>query len=296
MKNYLIAFFVFLFFSSLKGQELDSIQLTKTGTWGLNFANVGLSNWAAGGESSVALGTVLNSKMVRKKGLGTWTNQLDFALGGAQVGDNDFRKTDDNIILQTKFTQRFSKKFRFSALGIFRTQLLNGYKFRADPLNEGEELRDKISGFMSPGYLSLNLGFDYQPTDAISFSLAPTSGKFTFVSDQTLADAGAFGVSEGENSRAEFGANLLVAVDVAVMENISCKSSLNLFSSYDEFGTIDVNWESLFVMKINKWFNSSLGTQLIYDKDILIAQEDGSVDSAVQFKHVLNFGLNFALF
>ncbi|MDA0950848.1 MAG: hypothetical protein O2869_04400 [Bacteroidetes bacterium] len=49
-------------------------------------------------------------------------------------------------------------------------------------------------------------------------------------------------------------------------------------------------------MKINKRLNSSLGAQLIYDKDILIVQEDGSVDSAVQFKHVLNFGLNFELF
>ena len=296
MINRLVVIFFLVFFSAAKAQQIDSIQLTKTASWGVNFANVGLSNWAAGGESSVALGTVLNSKMVRKKGLGSWTNQFDFALGGAQVGDKDFRKTDDNIILQTKYTQRFSNKFRFSAIGVFRTQLLNGFKFRADPLNEGEELSEKISGFVSPGYLSLNLGFDYQPSDALSVSLAPTSGKFTFVSDQTLADAGAFGVSEGEHSRAEFGANLLVAVDVPVMENINWKSSLNLFSSYDEFGTIDVNWESLFVMKINKWFNSSLGTQLIYDKDILIAQEDRSVDSAVQFKHVLNFGLNFALF
>ncbi|MDA0608586.1 MAG: DUF3078 domain-containing protein [Bacteroidetes bacterium] len=296
MINRLVVIFFLVFFSAAKAQQIDSIQLTKTASWGVNFANVGLSNWAAGGESSVALGTVLNSKMVRKKGLGSWTNQFDFALGGAQVGDKDFRKTDDNIILQTKYTQRFSNKFRFSAIGVFRTQLLNGFKFRADPLNEGEELSEKISGFVSPGYLSLNLGFDYQPSDALSVSLAPTSGKFTFVSDQTLADAGAFGVSEGEHSRAEFGANLLVAMDVPVMENINWKSSLNLFSSYDEFGTIDVNWESLFVMKINKWFNSSLGTQLIYDKDILIAQEDGSVDSAVQFKHVLNFGLNFALF
>lgn len=296
MINRLVVIFCLVFFSSLRGQELDSIQLTKSASWGVNFANVGLSNWAAGGESSVALGTVLNSKLVRKKGLGTWTNQFDFALGGARVGDKDFRKTDDNIILQTKYTQRFSKKFRFSAIGIFRTQLLYGFKFRADPLNEGEELREKISGFMSPGYLSLNLGFDYQPSDVLSVSLAPTSGKFTFVSDQTLADAGAFGVNEGENSRAEFGANLLVAVDVPVMDNINWKSSLNLFSNYTEFGTIDVNWESLVVMKVNKWFNSSLGTQLIYDKDILIAQEDGSVESAVQFKHVLNFGLNFALF
>jgi hypothetical protein len=296
MKNYLITFFVFLFFPTLHGQELDSIQLTKTGTWGVNFANVGLSNWAAGGESSVALGTVLNAKSVRKKSLGTWTNQFDFALGGAQIGEKDFRKTDDNIILQSKFTQRFSNKFRFSTIGVFRTQLLNGFVFKADPINAGEELREKISAFMAPGYLSLNLGFDYEPADFISASLSPTSGKFTFVRDQVLADAGAFGVGEGENSRAEFGANLLVALDIPLMDNINLKSSLNLFTNYTEFGIIDVNWESLFVMKINKRFNSSLGAQLIYDKDILLAQEDGTLDSAVQFKHVLNFGLNFALF
>lgn len=100
---------------------------------------------------------MLSAKSVRKKSLGTPINQFDFALGGAQIGDKYFRKTYDNIILQSKFTQSFSNKFRFSAIGVFRTQLLNGLKFRADPLNEGEELREKISGFMALGYLSLNL-------------------------------------------------------------------------------------------------------------------------------------------
>ena len=49
-------------------------------------------------------------------------------------------------------------------------------------------------------------------------------------------------------------------------------------------------------MKVNKWFNATFGTQLIYDKDILIDTGDGVPTDAVQFKHVLNFGLNFKLF
>jgi hypothetical protein len=297
MKTYLFAcLFILGNIFSLSAQERDSIQITKTGSWGLNFANVGLSNWAAGGESSVAVGSVLNAKHVRKKGSGTLTNSFDFALGGAKVGEKSFRKTDDNIIAQTKYTKRFSENFRVSAISVFRTQLLNGFVFKADPNLAGEEITQKISGFMSPGYLSLNLGLDFQPSDKISVSLSPTSGKFTFVSDNTLSDAGAFGVQPGEHSRAEFGVNLLTTIDIAVMENMNLKSSLNLFSNYNEFGTIDTNWESLLIMKVNKWFNASFGTQLIYDKDILIEKPDGSLGTGVQFKHVLNFGVNFALF
>lgn len=280
----------------LQAQDADSVTIKKSGSWGVNFANVGLSNWAAGGENSISLGTVLNSKIIREQGTSVWTNQLDFALGGAKVGEQDFRKTDDNVILLSKFTKRLDDQLKLSATGIFRTQVLDGFLFKPDPINIGEELREKISTFMAPGYLSLNLGFDYQPTDFLSISFAPAAGKFTFVTDDDLSAAGAFGVDPGKTSRAEFGANFLATIDLPIMENISLKSSLNFFTSYEEFGTIDTNWESLLVMKINKWFNATFGTQLIYDEDILIEMEDGSMDTAVQFKHVLNFGVNFALF
>lgn len=179
---------------------------------------------------------------------------------------------------------------------MFRTQLLNGLVYKTDPDNPDAFLKEKISGLLSPGYLSLNLGFDYEPGDYLSVSFAPTSGKFTIVTDRELSEAGAFGVEKGKNTRSELGVNLLVAVDLDIMENMNLKSSLNLFTNYGTFGTIDTNWENLVVMKVNKYFNASLGTQLIYDKDILIAKDDGSLGNAVQFKHVLNFGFNFALY
>jgi hypothetical protein len=49
-------------------------------------------------------------------------------------------------------------------------------------------------------------------------------------------------------------------------------------------------------MKVNKYFNASLGTQLIYDKDILITKDDGTLGNAIQFKHILNLGFNYSLF
>lgn len=81
MKYALLGALCTLLVSSIQAQTLDSLQVNKTASWGVNFANVGLSNWTAGGESSIALGTVFNAKIVRKENFGTWTSQLDFALG-----------------------------------------------------------------------------------------------------------------------------------------------------------------------------------------------------------------------
>lgn len=296
MKFVLVSALSAFLFTSIQAQTLDSLQVNKRANWGVNFANVGLSNWTAGGESSVALGTVFNAKIVRKENFGTWTSQFDFALGGARLGDKNFRKTDDNIILQSKYTKKFSEKFRSAAIVVFRTQLLNGLVYKQDPSDPDQLLKEKISGLLSPGYLSLNLGFDYEPGDYLSVSFAPTSGKFTIVTDSELSEAGAFGIEKGKNSRSELGVNLLIAVDVDLMENMNLKSSLNLFTNYGTFGTIDTNWENLIVMKVNKYFNASLGTQLIYDKDILITKDDGTLGNAIQFKHILNLGFNYSLF
>jgi hypothetical protein len=45
-------------------------------------------------------------------------------------------------------------------------------------------------------------------------------------------------------------------------------------------------------MKVNKYITTSFGTQLIYDEDVLITDENGKTsNSKIQFKHVLNIGI-----
>ena len=58
--------------------------------------------------------------------------------------------------------------------------------------------REKISDLFSPAYLLVALGLDYKPSDHFSAFIAPITGKLTFVTDQKLSDAGAFGVKPGQ--------------------------------------------------------------------------------------------------
>lgn len=277
-------------------QDADTAVVTKEGTLGFNFANVGLSNWAAGGENSLSLGMVYYNKYTWERGATKWGYQIDFALGGAKVGEQSFRKTDDNIILAGSYAQKFSKNWAYSAVGVFRTQLFEGLTFAPDPNSPGDEISTKISNFMAPGYLNINLGITYDPNERFSMQVAPAAGKITFVMDDLLADRGDFGVTPGENVRYEFGANLLFAVNFPVAENISFKGAANFFTNYETFGNVDTNIDMLLTAKVNDWFNASAGLQLIYDDDILIDQGDGTSSREIQLKHVINMGLNFTLF
>ncbi len=68
--------------------------------------------------------------------------------------------------------------------------------------------------------MSLNLGIDHKIGKNLSISFAPAAGKFTFVSDDELSAAGAYGVDPGEKFRAEFGTNLLATLSVPLMEKL----------------------------------------------------------------------------
>ena len=87
----------------------------------------------------------------------------------------------------------------YSGLLSFKSQFASGYDYDVEP-------KKMISKFMAPGYLTAALGMDYK-TDGFSVLMAPVSGKFTFVNDQTLSDDGAFGVDPGKKARAELGAS-----------------------------------------------------------------------------------------
>jgi len=272
----------------LKAQSNDTISWKNEGSLGFNFSNVGLSNWSAGGEASFALGTILNYSKTRISAKSTWKNQLDFALGGTKLGNDVFKKNDDAFTLLSQYNLAINDKWAWSIGGIFRTQLLEGLNYDSDVLN-------KISDFMAPGYLTLNLGFEFKSGAVFTTTISPAAGKFTFVLDEFLSGLGAFGVTPGEQVRIEFGANILSTLKLPVAENITFESNLNLFTGYSTFGNVDTFWNMLLVMKVNSWFNATFGTELIYDDDILIEQDNGNFERKIQFKHVLNMGVHFSL-
>jgi len=261
----------------------------KTGSVGLNFANVGLENWAGGGVSSVSTGFIGNLKATRESDHTVWSHQLDIAYGVLkQRGNATFRKTDDQFIYLSQYGYKLTENWLITTTLNFRTQLAPGYEYGEDA--NGNETRTKISNLLSPGYLTVNTGITYKKGDIFTATFSPATVKNTFVLDDDV-DETSFGLNEGESVRSEFGTTLLSSLNLKVMENVNFSSNLSLFASYASLGEIDVNWEALIAMKVNKYINASFGTQLIYDEDIAI---DG-VNSKIQFKHALTigFGITF---
>ena len=85
------------------------------------------------------------------------------------------------------------------------------------------------------------------------------------------------------------------------MENITYQTNLALFSNYAENPqNIDVNWDNILNMKVNKYISASINTSLIYDDDINISSTTnrGSVSPnapgpKTQFKYVLGVGFAY---
>lgn len=282
---------------------------TTGGTTGLNFSQVFLENWAAGGVSSMSATGLINLFGNYAKDKSTWDNNLDLAYGMLWQGDESGVKTDDKIDFSSKYGQKATEDWYYSALLNFRTQFAPGY---SDPF-AADSLLNRISDLLSPGYGLLALGMDYKPNDKFTAFISPVTLKMTIVGDQDLADAGAFGVegatfddlgnllTAGKNFRSEIGGYIKLAYKTDLVENVSLQTKIDLFSNYQNNPqNIDVNWETLISMKINDYITTTITTQVLYDDDIDIARDPEHTAATgitsgpiTQFKEVLAIGFSY---
>ena len=275
--------------SNFAQETADTVKYWKfNGGISLSFSQVSLTNWAAGGENSYAMNGVLNLSSTYSKNNNDWANALNIGYGLQKQGDQEVRKSDDQIDFVSKYGRKVSNSFFMSAMLNFKTQFTDGMKYEKDTSYI-------ISRFMAPAYLQGALGFEYKPSEVFYAVLSPGAVKLTIVMDDTLSANGAFGVKAGDKSRLELGGAASIGVKTNVMKNVSLNSTLGLFSNYLENPqNIDVNWNVFILMKINDFLSANLTTQLIYDDDIKTSDKDGNVKGAkVQFKEVFGVGLTY---
>jgi hypothetical protein len=289
----------------LKAVAVDTAKPWKIGgIISVNGQQVSLTNWSAGGNNSISVAGLVNIFAKFKKGKSTWDNNLELGYGVINQGDSKkWWKNDDKIQFSSKFGRELKKHWYATALADFRTQFAPGYNYPNDSIY--------ISKFMAPGYALAAIGFDYKPNDKFSAFIAPVTGKFTFVNDDTLAKYGAFGVQKEIRDpntslvtqkylthREEFGAYLKMQYQTKVMENITFQTVLELFSNYmNNPENVDVNWSTLTTFKVNKFISATLATQLIYDDDVNVLRnagdQKGTAGPDVQFKQVLGIGFTY---
>jgi len=295
MKRPIFFIITLLFITGLYAQTPDTTKYWKTGGAGsLNFNQVSLSNWSAGGQSCLSAGALVNLMVNYKKGKTAWDNTLDMAYGITQISSDPMRKSDDKIDLNSKYGYLAGNNWYYSTLINFKSQFMDGYNYPNDSVI--------VSRFFAPAYVILSIGMDYKPNNNFSLFLSPATCKITIVNDRKLADAGAYGVDSGKTHREEIGAYISIAFKKEIMQNVTFGTKLDLFSNYfHNPQNVDVNWDAMLALKVNKYISANITTTLIYDDDIKIPimKKINSIDTQVgtgprtQFKEVLGIGFSY---
>lgn len=264
------------------------------GVTGLNLSQTALSNWSAGGESSVAGTAYLNGTLNRKSGNWLWSNALALEYGMTNTKSQGTRKVSDKIDFTTQLGYSTDNKWFYTVMGDFKSQFYKGYNYSSD----GEK-GNHISKFMAPAYSNISLGIEYRPNTIYSIYLSPVAGKFTFVEDDYLSDLGSFGLDPGDKFKAELGAYLKARAQKKIMENVELITTADFFTAYDKsFGNVDINWDLMLSMKINKFLSATVNTTLKYDDDVknIKVLDDGTEvkrGAKVQFKEMLGIGIAY---
>lgn len=202
-----------------------------------------------------------------------------------------YKKTDDKVDFLSKYGRKAFKDFYYSALVNFKTQFTPGYNTN----------NVKISNLLAPAYTLAAIGMNYKPNSYFNVFLAPVTGKLTIVNDTALSNIGAFGVTPGEKTRSEFGgyARLIYSRNdfkTELLKNVAFTTKLDLFSNFlNKPQNVDVSWETLIAMKVNKYLSVNLNTHLLFDADTkLDTNNDGTPDKAkLQFKEILGLGFSY---
>jgi len=278
------------------------------GIFSLSLAQAALINWAAGGENSFAVNGLMKYFTNYTSGKTSWENVINVGYGFMKQGNNErYLKTDDKFHVASKYGHRINEFLNYTLLLNFDTQMAIGR-------NENDQ---KIANLFAPAYLITSLGFDLRVQGAVSVVVAALTSKFTLVNDQQLANQGSFGlegavyddfgvmITQARRYRSEFGGYVSMNYvkndfEQEWLNNISINSKLTLFNNYlVKPENLDVNWELLVVMKVNKFLSVNINTHLYYDHDVKTSVDndnDGTIDSfgpRVQFKELLGIGFVF---
>ncbi len=278
--------------------QSDTSYWSKNGDVSLNFNQTSFTNWAAGGDNAISGVAILNYEINYEKGKNSWKNKIILGYGLQYLVD-DYNKTEDKIDLSSLYGHQIKPKWDISMLVFLKSQFAEGF--------DGDNDSVYVSKFMAPGYIGIGPGFTYKPTEYFSVFLSPATAQWVIVNDQRLADEGAFGVKEaeydadgvkimdGEQVKFQFGAAIKMHFKKDIAKNINLETRLELFSDYlYKPENIIVSWDVILDMAVNSWLSAKLITNLIYDDNITIKDNDGNpLGPRTQFKEMFGLGLAY---
>ncbi|MGJ5642745.1 DUF3078 domain-containing protein [Formosa sp. S-31] len=201
------------------------------GTIGANLSE--FNNWYAQGSPNNSAGNItITANPYAKLNRETffWYNNANINLSWVKFDDKDdptdnkdFRQATDVFTLTSLYGYKFNEKLAASALGEYRTTLLNN--------------------FNDPGYLDLGIGITWTPISDLVIVAHPLNYNFVFSNDDTIFES-SLGAKIVANYGKSFG-------------KLKLKSNLSMFQSYESSDLSNWTWTNAFSYEV--WKGIGLG-------------------------------------
>lgn len=248
------------------------------------------SNWTEsyGGNSTLNIGGQGHIEANYTNGRHSWNNSFDGVLGffkniNVDSGVNtNINKNTDILQLSSKYLYDLKVANLKAGIGAnFLSQFIKTYSLANSNL--------LLSDFLAPGILDISPGLEWTPEPYFKVFFAPASGRFTFVTNDTIigrtaSDANRFGNAVNQKVRTELGAKLELLFEKELVKNLTVRSRAQLFNNWSRPQTqidainssranIDINWQTDLFYKLTKNIALNFGFQLLRDDDVRIVDK-----------------------
>jgi hypothetical protein len=202
--------------------KIDALPGWRKGAFGTIGGSLsGFNNWyarEAPNASAGNIGITVNgfANLIEEKFF--WRNSVAINLGWVKLddesiaGDEDFQAATDIFTISSLYGRNISKTWAVSALGEYRTTIIDNYN--------------------NPGYLDLGAGLTWTPTNSLVVVMHPGNYNFIFSNGSTIFES-------------SLGAKI-VADYTTKYKNVSVKSNLSMFQSYNSSDLSNWTWTNSF--------------------------------------------------
>jgi len=237
--------------------------------FGLNFSQSAFSsNYSAGGVNAVALGSNFDFKAEYNKTPFSYTTELNLIYGISKNKGQGSRKTNDRIFYDNKIASQLSKHWFFFGSLSFESQFDKGFNYNTNP--DGSVAQHLISRFMSPGYLTESVGFEYKPVKYFDLRLGTGTARQTFVLDTAIRrnQPSNYGVDSGRTFKNELALQVVAAVDKDLMKNLHITARYALFIPYQQsLAYVSHRVDATLAAKVNRLIAVTVNGTFLYDKN-----------------------------
>ena len=238
--------------------------------FGLNFSQSAFSsNYSAGGISAIALGGNFDYKVEYNKSPFDFTSDLNLIYGISKNKGQGKRKTNDRIFWDNKIASQMSKHWFFFGSLTFESQFDKGFNY-ANP--DGTEAQNPylISNFMSPGYLTESVGFEYKPVKYFDLRLGTGTARQTFVLDTTIHNnqPSNYGVPVGHRVYNELAFQVVATLDKDLSKTVHINARYALFVPYQQaLAYTSHRVDMVLTSKVSRLIAFTLNGTFLYDKN-----------------------------